>query len=86
MIRRTVLLVLATASLGLTGCALVEAPFKLMGGLIKAGGRTMGLGAENTPRQPLRLDTGELERARQGAPLPALPPENESPAERVASR
>lgn len=74
----------------LSSCALaglVQAPFTLLSRLLSAGGRSVGLGANDHTRQPLRLDPAEIERAREAQGLPALPQEvKPSEQERVASR
>lgn len=94
MIQRIVLLVFVVgAPLVLNSCALAnlaKAPFTLMNNLLNAGGRTLGglgLGADNNARPPLRVDPGEIERAREAQGLPALSPEPAKPKqEQVAAR
>ena len=91
MMRRIAMIsFLVGAPLMLSSCALAnlaQAPFTLLGRLLSAGGRTVGLGADNNTRQPLRLDPAEIERAREAQGLPALAPEvKPSEPEHVASR
>lgn len=94
MIRRIALLLFVVgAPLFLNSCALanlLKAPFSLMNNLLNAGGRTLGglgLGANNNARPPLRLDPGEIERAREAQGLPALKQEPAQPKqEQVAAR
>ena len=74
----------------LSSCALanlVQAPITLLSRLFSAGGRAVGLGADNNTRQPLRLDPAEIERAREAQGLPVLPQESKpTEQERVAAR
>lgn len=74
MIQRIALLVfLAGCPVVLSGCALVKAPLGMVNRLFSAGGRAFGMGADNSLPRPLRLETGEIERARGGEALESVP-------------
>jgi hypothetical protein len=80
-------LFLAGGLVGLTGCALFKAPIDMMTRMLSAGGRSVGIGADNQAVQPFRVEPGEIEKAREGemAP-PPVAPGDAGKAGRVASR
>lgn len=69
----------------LGSCSVLNGGMGMVNRMFSAGGRAIGMGADNSTLRPLRLETGEIERARAGqevAPLPVLP----ESAEHVATR
>jgi hypothetical protein len=86
MIQRAALIAfLAGGPLVLSGCQALNGVSGMMNRMLSAGGRSVGIGAENNSDKPFRLETGEIERTRAGESyVPTL--ETAEEGERVAAR